>query len=107
MWGDSAIASNVPQLGNEIGLPITGVATEPPFAPSITAVARLPHNHQCAKSFFGQSFDTLQGARGVFTDADKEQIEPSQASCKRSSADHDPPRRVALVEQPSTTLTRT
>ena len=62
MWGDSAIASNVPLIDNEIGLPITGAATELPFAPSITAVARLPHNHQCAKSFFGQSFDTLPGS---------------------------------------------
>jgi len=90
MWGDSAIASNVPLIDNEIGLPITGAATELPFAPSITAVARLPHNHQLRKEFLAPELLRAARGRGAFTDADKEQVEPSQAS--------------AIVRQPITIL---
>ena len=78
MWGDSAIASNVPLIDNEIGVPITGPATELPFAPSITAVARLPHTITAQRVSSAGASTLCQGARGVFTDADKEQIQPSK-----------------------------
>ena len=60
MWGTLPLLATSPYLSNEIGLPITGAATELSFAPPITAVARLPHNHQCPKSFSARASTRTQ-----------------------------------------------